>query len=168
MTDPRQPRFDSKWIPDPTSGCWLWTASVDRNGYGWFQNGVGRAAKAHRISHELHVGPIPRGLNVCHKCDVPGCVNPDHLFLGTHKDNVDDKVQKGRQAKGDAINRNRRVARGERNGNSKLKAVDVKEIRRRYAGGGITQAQIGSEYNVSQVLIGKIVRNESWAELEAL
>jgi len=91
-------KFDSKWIPEPFSGCWIWTGSVDRDGYGM----IGRNHTtyiAHRISWLIYKSQIPDGLLICHKCDTPGCVNPDHLFLGTDRDNADDSVLKGRKRK---------------------------------------------------------------------
>jgi hypothetical protein len=74
------------------TGCWLWTAARSKSGYGSF---AGR--RAHRVAHEFALGPIPPGLHVLHTCDVPACVRPDHLWLGTHADNMADKVAKGRQ-----------------------------------------------------------------------
>jgi hypothetical protein len=89
-------RFNNKWMPEPYSQCWLWTAATFWTGYGaiW-DNGKRRA---HRVSWELYRGPIPDGMNVNHICDTPPCVNPDHLFLGTQEDGIKDKVDKGRQA----------------------------------------------------------------------
>lgn len=88
-------RFNSRHIPVPESGCWLWEGAVDRYGYGKIRDNCHRV-QAHRVSWILHNGPIPEGLCVLHKCDVPGCVNPDHLFLGTNKDNTQDALKKGR------------------------------------------------------------------------
>lgn len=86
--------FHNSYIPEPNSGCWLWT-SVYKNDYGAF----GRLA-AHRLSYELHNGPIPKGLIVRHKCDTPACVNPAHLVVGTFKDNTADMVTRGRDGFG--------------------------------------------------------------------
>ncbi len=93
------------------SGCVLWTAAKEPRGYGnirW----RGRMWRAHRLSWVAARGPIPDGLLVCHKCDVPSCINPDHLFLGTHQDNSDDKIKKGR-------------FRGGRSGRRKRPPLDV-------------------------------------------
>jgi hypothetical protein len=93
-------RFESKYEPVTESGCWIWTASSHARGYGLFYTGRGRTkAKmelAHRVSYELYNGVNPEGYEVCHKCDIPSCVNPDHLFLGSHTDNMRDMIQKGR------------------------------------------------------------------------
>lgn len=78
-----------------TDGCWVWQKSLTKKGYGRFWNGT-KAVKAHRASYELYVGKIPPTLFVCHKCDNPKCVRPDHLFLGTNRDNMIDMIQKGR------------------------------------------------------------------------
>jgi hypothetical protein len=93
-------RFISKVKKKP-SGCWEWQGTMKKNGYGIFQDrtreGSGKQLQAHRFSFEIFHGEIPPGLLVCHHCDNPKCVNPEHLFLGTHKDNTQDMIRKGRQ-----------------------------------------------------------------------
>jgi hypothetical protein len=88
-------RFRDKYVPEPNSGCWLWDGG-QRNalGYGYFHHPDEKYA--HRASWALHYGAIPDGMLILHKCDNPYCVNPDHLFMGTHKDNTADMFRKGR------------------------------------------------------------------------
>ena len=89
-------RFMSKVAVNGDSGCWEWTAFKDKDGYG-FLRVKGKGWKAHRFSYELFKGPIDKGLNVCHSCDNPECVNPYHLFQGTQSDNMKDMTSKGRR-----------------------------------------------------------------------
>lgn len=91
-------RFEMFIMPEPMSGCWLWTGALIGGGYGAFF--TDHQWKAHRFSYQIHKGDIPDHLMVRHTCDQASCVNPDHLFLGTHQDNMDDKVRRNRQAKG--------------------------------------------------------------------
>src|SRR5689334_23323156 len=87
--------FEERHIPEPMSGCWLWTGTCNDRGYGIIQlkefDGY-----AHRFAFAFWKGAIPQGAHVCHKCDTPCCVNPDHLFLGSAADNMQDCVRKGR------------------------------------------------------------------------
>jgi hypothetical protein len=137
-----------------TDSCWLWTGTVDRGGYG-MQGRGGRGAgtaKCHRVSYEWAHGPIPTGLWVLHRCDKPPCVNPAHLFLGTSRDNVDDKVAKGRQS------------RGVGSGLAKISEHDVVDIRSLKAFGASSR-DLASAYGVHQVTIDRIVRRANWSHV---
>src|SRR5262245_26673336 len=93
------PRFEKFVSPEPNSGCWLWSGARFTDGYGAFRF-RGRQQKAHRVSFTLHRGEIPEDMQVCHTCDLKCCVNPEHLFLGSHADNMADRNRKGRQSAG--------------------------------------------------------------------
>lgn len=138
-----------------TAGCWEWTGYLDKGGYG---NLVidNRQEKVHRVSWALHHGAIPDGMIVCHHCDNPACVRPDHLFLGTHQDNMTDKVNKGRAV----------CMRGSNNGNSKLTADIVRSIRARAAHGTETHESIALSVGVDRATVSSIVRRISWAWLD--
>jgi len=111
---------------------------------------------AHRFSWELHNGPIPEGLLVCHTCDRRWCVNPKHLFVGTHQDNVDDMWRKGRGVGG--------TVRGEGFSSAKLTDKKVLEIRKRYADGE-TQMELAAAFSVAQTSISKVVRHQGWKHI---
>lgn len=136
-----------------TDGCWLWTGCIRGYGYGYLSHWPTRGAKVncHRLSWMLHFGKIPKGLYVCHHCDVPACVRPDHLFIGTARDNKLDAVSKSRHARGIKIN------------TAKLNERKVRAIRSAYP--GKTQQMIADKYGVSQRLVSLIVRKESWSWL---
>lgn len=96
-------RFEKKYIPEPNSGCWLWTGSIDPKGYGQIRmpgpHKRGRLRIASHVSLELVGREVPAGMEACHSCDNPGCVNPDHIFIGTHRENMHDSLRKGRASK---------------------------------------------------------------------
>lgn len=91
-------RFEASYIPEPNSGCWLWVASLQSSGDKDGRGAIcvdGKSRFAHRVSYELHKGPIPASRYICHRCNNTLCVNPDHLYAGTQKDNVRDMIAAG-------------------------------------------------------------------------
>lgn len=101
MTQSAAAQFEEHFLAEPNSGCWLWDGSINRGGYGQYKGLKDVSTLAHRVSWSLYRGPIPEGLWVLHRCDVRCCVRPDHLFLGTHQDNMDDMWEKGRSPRGE-------------------------------------------------------------------
>lgn len=148
--------------PEPNTGCWFWDKSIASHGYALVRLG-GRRRRAHRASFEAFRGAIPHGQHVCHRCDVPSCVNPDHLFIGTHLDNMRDKVAKGRQARGSRVHSKRRP-RGEDNHSAKLTANAVREIRGRAARGESYNA-LGREFRVDATTLRNAALGLSWRHL---
>jgi hypothetical protein len=171
---------------DNPNDCWLWTAHCISDGYGSMRVG-GKETLAHRISWTIAYGEIPDGLSVCHHCDRPPCCNPNHLWLGTHKENMDDRERKGRgnQPSGDRNGTHlhpEKLARGDRNGKythpektprgeshgmSKLTWEQVREIRRRYAFwgmGGDSAYKLAKEFGVAKHTILEILHNKIWKE----
>lgn len=135
-----------------TETCWLWLGRTDRDGYGDFHMD-GRAYRAHRMSWTLVNGPIASGLLACHKCDNPTCVNPDHLFLGTHDANMADMKSKGRQLRS-----------CEEHPLAKMKNNDVLEVRR-LLGERISQSRVAKMFGVSQATISYINTRATWRTL---
>lgn len=138
-------------VRDGLTPCWIWIGSLGTTGYGQF-NFDGRTRKAHRAAFALlGVEPDPK-LDLCHRCDNTRCVNPDHLFLGTRQENVDDMKAKDRGP------------RGERAGNAVLTDAAVVEIRRRCAAGE-KQKDVGADYGVGQDSVSLIVNRKQWAHV---
>ena len=114
-------RFDAKWQENPETGCWDWTGSRSNNGYGGIWS-CGKMLKAHRVSHELYKGPIPPGMDICHECHRKCCVNPEHLHVGTRKDNIREMLEAGRHKPP--------CLRGEKVGTAKLTEDEARLIKR--------------------------------------
>jgi len=151
---PQEDRFWAKVNKDgpipahrPDLGpCWIWTAAS--SGGKWKYGTIGvdgseRNEPAHRVSWRIHNGPVPEGMKVLHRCDNPSCVRPDHLFLGTLKDNTQDMIAKERQS-------------------AKLTKEQVLAMRSHYESGGITQKQLATEYGVSHQLVWLIMARRVW------
>lgn len=142
-------------------GCWVWKKGCFDHKYGCIRV-KDKMCLAHRISWVIFKGEIPEGLFVLHKCDVTRCINPEHLFLGTQQDNMDDMYRKGRQGKQVV----REDQRGKLNNMSKLKEEDVKEIKRLLNKGELTNQKIADRFHVSQSQISGIKNNKFWSHLK--
>lgn len=154
-----------------TDTCWLWTASLRNKGYGAFTyevNGKPVQDRAHRYSYQLHVGDIPPGLFVLHRCDTPACVNPDHLFLGTNQDNVDDMIAKGRAGvSGSKCGiENAKWKRGATHHAARFTEDQIRAIRARYAAGDISYSQLGKLYDAGPGTMAKIVLRLRWKHVQ--
>lgn len=157
---PMTERFWAKVEKRGPEECWQWTGATNSHGYGQVSTGGknGRLVRASRFSWELHNGPIPEGMHVCHRCDNPPCVNPAHLFVGTRSDNIRDCWNKGR-GRCDGGGR-----RGSTNGNHRLTEKQVIAIRLA-ASEGAAQRALARQYKVSKTLIAYIVRRQIWTHI---
>jgi hypothetical protein len=173
-------RFYQRVEIDENTGCHNWTGNKDKNGYGHIRY-KGKQFGTHRISFIFNKGEILPGLFVCHKCDNPACVNPEHLFLGTPADNTRDAAQKGRMAKG--INNGHstkpentkrgkdhyrygnscKTGIGEKNGRAKLSRIDVIEIKNLYRS-GLSYRSIAKIFNVSLTAVRYIIIGRNWSK----
>lgn len=133
---------------DKTDNCWLWNGDITVGGYGrfWYE---GNSVRAHRVSYLLFIGTIPDNLSVLHKCDNPKCVNPEHLFLGTPTQNMEDRDSKNRQAKGENV------------GVAKLTYRKVKQIRT-LLDMGSKSSEIAIRFSIAVSTVNRIKKRVSW------
>lgn len=149
-------RFFSKVLMDDGEKCWEWQAHKNRFGYGRFdlrgKDGKWFKRVAHRVAYELFFGDVPDGFELMHKCDNPSCVNPNHLLVGTHSQNMQDCAKKGRNV----------IFCGENNHNSKLSLGDVMEIRKLWSSGEYSKRELGEKFGVSPTQISNVVLGRQW------
>lgn len=141
-------KLANRFIPEPNTGCYLWLGPYDKDGYGKISTDDGRYLRAHRYAYELKNGAPPQNL-ACHSCDNPTCVNPDHIFDGTHKENHGDRGRKNRQAK------------GERCGQAKLTSEQVLFLRENRPG----EKYAFSTFGIARSQYYRILRGASWEHL---
>ena len=134
-------------------GCWDWNGIVEWTGYG--KLGIRPPIKAHRASWLIHKGEIPKGLIVCHTCDNRKCTNPDHLWIGTYRENTQDRVKKGRC----------KTPKGVQLKVSQLDENQVKGIKILLKN-GLTCSDIGRQYGVSRKIISRIKNGDTWKHIE--
>ena len=144
-----QERFLARVEPVTESGCWIWVGWKGPRGYGGVYRNH-RRLYAHRVAWELYHGEIPKGLCVLHQCDVPCCVNPDHLFLGSHKDNMRDMVLKNRST------------RGSRNPSARLTEESATKIK---LATNRSTLSLAKQYGVSQLTVWKVRTRRTWKHL---
>lgn len=156
-------RFWEKVDKSGPNGCWNWTASTVFFGYGEIGIGGKKKKRAHRLSWELHNGKIPADRWVLHKCNNPACVNPDHLYLGTPKDNMQDKKRAGRQ---NLWGRKVPGVQGEKNHNAQLTEAKVRQLREEYKKEGVTFSDLERKYGFNHETIRRAVIGQTWKYIE--
>ncbi len=142
--------FEARTMWEPNSGCLIWTGHTNNRGYGTIMAN-GKLQRTHRYAWEQSNGIIPEGMHVLHRCDNPPCCNPYHLFLGTHQDNMDDMIKKGRK----------NPPKGERVNTAKLTETDVIAIRADIR----LQKEIAVDYGVGETTIGRLKRRITWKHI---
>lgn len=146
--------FHERYIPEPNSGCWLWARSLNGRGYGLYNRAPVKQRAAHRLSYELHYGPLPKGACVLHSCDTPACVNPAHLTLGSRADNNRERGQRGRTARGESVARARLTAR------------DVQRMRECFRPYRVTFELLAEQFGVTTSAAARAVRGNTWRHVE--
>ena len=139
----------------PDGTCWLWTGSKYKKGYGAlgvYRKRLKKNFRAHKLAYEMSYGPVPKGKQLRHTCDVKACVNPCHIIPGTNQDNQNDAKQRGR------------IPRGEKRSNAKLSKKKASAIRADYFKRSTTLEELSKKYGVSISLISKVARKERWVE----
>lgn len=145
-------RLEARAFPCPASGCHFYDGYLTEKGYGRMRLGR-RLLKAHRVAWEMEHGPIPSGQVVCHRCDIPSCVNPTHLFLGTQGDNVADMVTKGRN----------RSVRGSDHPCARLSEEDVVAIR----ASSETTAALSRKYGLTKAAVRSARNGKTWSHIQS-
>lgn len=149
-----QSRFNSKWSVD-INECWIWKGAKLPKGYGIIKIPCQRRQEyAHRLSYQIHIGDIPPGKHVLHRCDNPSCVNPKHLFLGDARTNAQDMRSKGRHLY------------GELNAQAILTDKIVKKIKLMLSTGRFSQKEIASLFQISQITVSRIHRGLRWSHIQ--
>ena len=166
MTKPLEKRFWEKVDIRSSNECWKWRGKTNPKGYGEFYSKIrnGKHTRSHQVSWILAFGDIPDGFQVCHTCDNSACVNPNHLFLGTNQDNVDDKMKKGRW-KSRFLYGEEHPQHGEKSRFHKLTEQNVLEIRR-LREQGHTLRSIGERFGVTHGVVNNILQGRKWAWLK--
>lgn len=169
-------RLENNSIPEPNSGCWIWTGAISSGSLGYGSLRIGRnTTRAHRAAYEAFRGSIPSGMFVCHKCDVSLCINPDHLFLGTPADNNKDRREKGRDhwiRRRDVAERMLAIARaakkqapvGGMTNSAKLTEDDVRRIRM-LAKNGVRQRALAFQFGISQSTVSALISKQTWGHI---
>ena len=143
-------RIESKIMPEPNSGCWVWLGGTNQKNYGHiWSSELKRHERAHRMVYQILVGAIPAGKQLLHTCDNPYCVNPDHMFVGSNAQNRADSVAKGRHAKGESC------------GLAKLTEDQVRQIRRSSG----SAAYIGKQFGTCATNVYDIRNRRTWKHI---
>ena len=144
-------RITDSYIPEPNSGCWIWVAGINACGYGTI--GVNyKSQLAHRVSYQVFRGSFPKNKKILHRCDMPCCVNPDHLFVGTQADNVRDMESKKRAYH----------PRGENNGLAKITEADVRMIRADPRG----ERSIARSMGLTRAIVRGVKIGRTWGHVQ--